>query len=203
MTPLSVGNTNRTPKARLVVLGYEDPSLHLIQRDSSTLSKLGRLLLLQYAASCKWNVASFDVKTTFLRGTADEDRLPGLEPPEEMKRIVKLGPNEIVQLQQGAYGRADAPLLWFRELSKGLVELGFKPSLFALPNKKGETIPLVGVHVDDGIYCGTPEMHEKIQKLSKRFPFGSQKHTDFVFTGLHISQQEDFSIHVDQTEYVL
>ena len=40
-------NANRTPKARLVVLGYEDPSLHLIQRDSATLTKLGRSLLLQ------------------------------------------------------------------------------------------------------------------------------------------------------------
>ena len=81
----AVGNTNRTPKARLVVLGYEDPSLHLIQRDSPTLSKLGRSLLLQYAASCKWHIASFDVKTAFLRGTADGDRLLGQEPPEEMK----------------------------------------------------------------------------------------------------------------------
>ena len=98
----AVGNTNRTPQARLVVLGYEDPSLHLIQGDSPTLSKLGRSLLWQYAASCKWHIASFDVKTAFLRGTADGDRLLGLEPPEEMKRIMKLGPKEIVQLQKGA-----------------------------------------------------------------------------------------------------
>ena len=36
--------------------------------------------------------------------------------------------------------------------------------------------------------------------ISKRYPFGSRKHTDFVFTGIHIHQSEDISL--DQSQYV-
>lgn len=74
--------------------------------------------------------------------------------------------------------------------------------LFSLSNQKGETIGLVGVHVDDGIYCGTPKFHQKIKQLSQKFPFGSQTHTEFTFTGLNISKKENYAIHVDQSQYI-
>eukprot|EP00435_Cladocopium_sp_Y103_P014229 s1308_g3.t1 len=44
--------------------------------------------------------------------------------------------------------------------------------------------------------------YEDPQALSQKFPFGSRKQKDFVFTGLHIKQSEDFSITVDQEQYV-
>ena len=42
---------NRKAKARLVVLGFEDPMVDQIPRDSPTMSKLSRVLILQHAAS--------------------------------------------------------------------------------------------------------------------------------------------------------
>ena len=50
------------PKARLVVLGYEDPMVHEIPRDRPTMSKLSRMLILQQAASRRWTIESFDIK---------------------------------------------------------------------------------------------------------------------------------------------
>jgi hypothetical protein len=38
-----------------------------------------------------------------------------MEPPEEMRQKMKLKPDEIVRLLKGAYGRVDAPFLWFQE----------------------------------------------------------------------------------------
>ena len=38
--------------------------------------------------------------------------------------------------------------------------------------------------------------------MSASFPFGSKLHKDFKFTGLRIRQKPDYSIVVDQTEYV-
>ena len=73
----------RKAKARLVILGYEDPQIDSIPRDSPTLGRDARALLLQLIASCKWDVMSFDVRTAFLRGRAQEGRILGLEPPEE------------------------------------------------------------------------------------------------------------------------
>ena len=131
-THLSADSKNvpsRKAKARLVILGYQDPELSNLERDSPTLSKLSRNLLLQICVSNRWEIGSFDIKTAFLRGRADS-RMLGLEPPEELRAKLGLRPNEVCQLLKGAYGLVNAPLLWFRELSKALINLGFQPAPF-------------------------------------------------------------------------
>lgn len=196
------------PKARLVALGYEDPLVHEIPRDSPTMSKLSRMMILQYAASSHWNIESFDIKTAFLRGEENSDRILGLEPPAELREKMNLAPNEILKLLKGAYGRVDAPYLWYMELKKGLEALGFivspfDPCVFVLQNpKNGATEGLIGVHVDDGLCCGSEMFHSKLKCLEKKFPFGSRKSRNFTFTGLKIDQKEDDSIWVNQEQYV-
>lgn len=145
---------SKVPKARLIVLGYEDPQSCELDRDSPyPVSKLARMLILQFAASSGWEIGSFDVKTAFLRGS-DDTRQLGLEPPSELREKLKLADDEIVQLLKGAYGRVDAPVLWFKEFQRGLLELGFTqlpfdPCLFTLQDSKGRTCGLIGIHVDD------------------------------------------------------
>ena len=195
----------RAPKARLIVLGYQDPLLCELERDSPTLSKLARMFIFQYAASCGWEIGSFDIRTAFLRGS-DDQRLLGLEPPIEMRKRMGLADHEIVRLLTGAYGRVDAPLLWFRELQKGLTELQFTVSPFDnclyMLQERGRVLGLIGVHVDDGLFCGTPEFYKKLDLLEQRYPFGSRRTQEFTFTGLHIKQHQDYSITIDQTKYV-
>ena len=195
----------RAPKARLIVLGYQDPLLCELERDSPTLSKLARMFIFQYAASCGWEIGSFDIRTAFLRGS-DDQRLLGLEPPIEMRKRMGLADHEIVRLLKGAYGRVDAPLLWFRELQKGLTELQFTVSPFDnclyMLQERGRVLGLIGVHVDDGLFCGTPEFYKKLDLLEQRYPFGSRRTQEFTFTGLHIKQHQDYSITIDQTKYV-
>ena len=196
------------PKARLVVLGYEDPELENIPRDSPTMNKLTRMLILQYAASQHFDIRSFDVQTAFLRGSEQNQRVLGMEPPPEMRERLKLSQQEIVQLLKGAYGRVDAPFLWFTELKKSLEELGFHsspfdPCLFTLHDEvTHETIGMIGVHVDDGLCCGNSKFLSKLQLLERKYPFGSQKLHEFTFTGLHIKQHHDYSISIDQTQYI-
>ena len=196
------------PKARLVVLGYEDPMVHEIPRDSPTMTKLSRMLILQLAASQKWDIESFDIKTAFLRGSENGQRVLGIEPTSELREKMKLKPQEILQLLKGAYGRVDAPYLWFCELKKGLEALGFVaapfcPCTFVLPNPITKvTEGIVGVHVDDGLCCGSPYFQQKLQELAKKFPFGSHKKQNFTFTGLKIEQKPDYSIWVNQSQYV-
>eukprot|EP00435_Cladocopium_sp_Y103_P048969 s935_g14.t1 len=197
-----------TPKARLVVLGYEDPLIHEIPRDSPTMTKLTRMFILQTAASRRWSIESFDIRTAFLRGSETSARVLGLEPPQEMRDRMKLKPQEILQLLKGAYGRVDAPYLWFQELKAGLENVGFvsspfDPCAFLLPHPvTKKTEGLLGVHVDDGLCCGSAYFQEKLREVAKRFPFGSHKKHQFTFTGLRIHQQEDYSIHVEQTQYI-
>lgn len=65
---------NRKAKSRLVVLGYQDPNLEDIPRDSPTMQKETRSLLLQLVASKRWKLRSFDIKTAFLRGSRRHQR---------------------------------------------------------------------------------------------------------------------------------
>eukprot|EP00435_Cladocopium_sp_Y103_P021815 s376_g5.t1 len=163
------------PKARLVVLGYEDPELENIPRDSPTMNKLTRMLILQYAASHHFDIRSFDVQTAFLGGSEQNQRVLGMEPPPEMRERLKLSQQEIVQLLKGAYGRVDAPFLWFTELKKSLEELGFHsspfdPCLFTLHDEvTHETIGMIGVHVDDGLCMIIMAADQKIGE-NKRSP---------------------------------
>jgi len=78
------------PKAQLVVLGFEDPMVDQIPRDSPMMSKLSRVLIMQHAASMHWAIHSFDIKTAFLRGTEDSSRVLGMEPPPDMKEKMTL-----------------------------------------------------------------------------------------------------------------
>ena len=197
-----------TPRARLVVLGYEDPLVHEIPRDSPTMSKLSRMLILQLAASQKWDIESFDIRTAFLRGNETSNRVLGLEPPTEMRERMKLKPQEVLRLLKGAYGRVDAPYLWFMEFKAGLEQAGFlqspfDPCAFILPHPKTQkTEGILGIHVDDGLGCGSEYFSQKLKEVALKFPFGSHRKRNFTFTGLRIEQQADYSININQTQYI-
>ena len=100
---------SRRVKARLVILGYEDPDLTSTPQDSPTLQKESRSLLLQMCASMKWVIRSFDITTAFLRGTRRDNRLLGVDPPDEMKDRLQMKPSETCELLKSAYGRVNAP----------------------------------------------------------------------------------------------
>ena len=208
--PPKDGETPAThkPKARLVILGYEDPQLENLARDSPTLGKDSRTLIFQYAASSKYKIRSFDIQTAFLCGSRQDGRILGMEPPSEMRTMMKLQPWECCELLKSAYGLVNAPLLWYEELSASLIRLNFKrpfmdSCLFVLPRTDGKGIHgLLGVHVDDGVGAGDKVFEQAIQKLESKYPFGSKSETDFLFTGIHVHQNWDGSIELDQIKYI-
>jgi hypothetical protein len=74
-------------------------------------------------------------------------------------------------------------------VKQGLEELGFTsspfdPCSFFLRGKDQKAEGILGVHVDDGLCCGSEVFHKKLALLEKKFPFGSKKHREFTFTGL-------------------
>ena len=201
-------NPTHKPKARLVILGYEDPHLESLNRDSPTMGRDSRTLILQYAASAKWRISAFDIQTAFLRGSRQDGRILGMEPPKEMRMAMKLQPWECCELLKSAYGLVNAPLLWYLELKNALINLGMKvspfdPCIFILPKTNGKGIHgLLGIHVDDGLMAGDSEFHKAIDQLEQKYPFGSKSRNDFVFTGIHVSQKDDHSIELNQSKYV-
>ena len=127
-------------------------------RDSPTLGKNARQLLLQKIASNRWKLINFDVSTAFLQGQGDGRKI-GILPPEELKRALKMQAGEQCLLEGGAYGRIDAPFLWFQTFKKTLEDLGFVQSpfdacMFSLVTQQVDGSPRVhgvlGINVDDG-----------------------------------------------------
>ena len=188
------------------MLGFQDPKLTEVMRDAPTLSREGRTLVLQTIASSKFRLGSFDITTAFLRGKADENNPLAMEPPPELRRTLRMSDIEVCQLLGNAYGRVDAPLLFYKELSRQLLELGFQrhplePCVFMLCT--GQRLHgLLGMHVDDGIYGGDELFEHKLSLLQKKLPFGSHKKDAFVFTGISLEQLPDFTIRACQAEYV-
>ncbi len=198
---------DRKAKARLVVLGYLDPSIEKLNRDSPTLSKHARMLLLQLIASNGWNLQSFDIKAAFLQGKTQKDRIIGIEPVPELTEALKLKPNEICRLTKSAYGLIDAPFLWYQTLKEHLVYLGFEvspfdPCLYVLRDEQFRPHGVIGIHVDDGLCGGDEVFQSKLKLLQEKYPFGSQKLGEFVFTGIHLQQRSDKGIIMSQSEYV-
>ena len=204
--PPEVGETQQRAKARLVVLGFQDPKLTEVSRDAPTLSKEGRSIVLQTIASKRFQLSSFDIKTAFLRGKADAANPLAMEPPRELREALSLKENEVCELLGNAYGRVDAPLLFYKELSKQLFALGFtrhplEPCVFML--YQDHTLRgILGMHVDDGVRGGDEVFKNKISELEKSLPFGSRKYSNFTFTGIHLQQFPDGSIQASQQDYV-
>ena len=195
-------------KARLVVLGYLDPQLEELPRDSPTLGRHSKMLLLQLISSMGWNLRSFDVKAAFLQGKPQQGRVLGLEPVPEMRSELQLSSREVLKLEKGAYGLVDAPYLWFTAILEELQRLHFEqspfdPCVFILRNPKtNQPDGIIGLHVDDGL-CGGNERFDKVlEALESKYPFGSKKVQSFTFTGIDMTQSPDKSIRLSQSKYV-
>ena len=198
----------RKAKARLVVKGFQDPDIGSLNSDSPTLTRDSRMLLLQTIASKQWMVQSFDITTAFLRGRSDERKL-AMEAPPELQSLLGMNDNQVCLLQGNAYGRVDAPLLFYKEFRQRLEQVRFQAHpldncLFMLRNRDNpqELDGILGTHVDDGIGGGNHNFEKALEKLQKSLPFGSREYGKFKFTGLDIEQLPDFSIKVNQGRYI-
>ena len=112
------------------MLGYLDPRIEELPRDSPTLNKTSRVLALQVIASHAWQLRSFDIKAAFLQGQPQADRITAIDPVPELRRALNLRSNEVCKLNKSAYGLIDAPYLWYCALVSELVNLGFEQSPF-------------------------------------------------------------------------
>ena len=198
----------RKPKARIVVRGFEDPDLASVSTESPTLSRDGRMVILQTVSSMHWPLQSFDIKTAFLRGRSDHRQL-ATEPVKELRELLHMKDNETCLLQGNAYGRVDAPIIFYKELRKKLEEVGFEARpldscMFLLRNPTNPKIleGILGTHVDDGIGGGTYLFEEALKKIPEKLPFGQREYGKFRFTGLDIEQYLDSSIRINQADYI-
>ena len=111
-------------KARLCVLGFQDPDLTEVPRDSPTLSTASEALIMQWIASHKYRLISGDIKTAFQSG--DEDvRNIFMAPPDDVSQMLNVDHDTVLRLRKAVYGLVNAPKKWWDMLRTSLIQHGF------------------------------------------------------------------------------
>ena len=184
-------------KARLCARGFEEEQN--FRTDSPTCSREGIRLALSTIVSHSWTLNSLDVKTAFLQGKPIE-RLVYVRPPKEAKT------DQIWKLNKCVYGLADASRYWYLKIREELLKLKATPCkldqgiFFWHENSK--LIGIIVCFVDDVIWAGTAKFYSIIEQLRKTFHIGAESSKTFKYIGIHMQQDNDLSITINQNNYV-
>ena len=204
-------NEGHKAKARIVVQGFRDPHLPLLARDSPVLTRAGFLLLLQVCSTNHghvdgaWLLLSGDCSSAFLQGGAAPDR-----PAPIFMRVPK-DPISIAGCQfetaiyviiGSVYGLCNSPRLWFAEVRRRLMDIGFvphplDPALFLYWNRRvtpSALLAMIGFHVDDSLLTMNPKANWLHKKLREAFEWGSWDRDDFIFTGKHVKLNRESGV---------
>ncbi|CAK9035342.1 unnamed protein product [Durusdinium trenchii] len=196
--------------ARLVVPGYQDISAYGLRCDAPTASRTSQHLLLTFAASMKWKLASADIKSAFMKGEefGPNERILYLAnvktraPDEPRLPFSEAG---LCRVKKGVFGLADSPRRWYKRLCKSVQHHGWQLSAldsamwFLWEGSKLEGILIS--HVDDLLLAGGPRAHHTLQLLGAELGFGSTSTGTITYCGKKIEQAEDFSVKVSMEEY--
>ena len=69
-------------------------------------------------------------------------------------------------------------------------------------HKNDRLCGLLIFHVDDFLNSGNDEFEKDIiLPLRQKYSFGKISHQDFTFTGLHLTQNKNYEIFVDQNDF--
>ena len=187
-------------KARLVARGFEE-NLVNHKTDSPTCSRQALRIVFVIASSKSWELHSLDITAAFLQGNIISRKV-FVKPPRDFAQKGMLW-----LLKRCLYGLADAPREWYNRVLEVLTDLGAKvsrydKSLFIWHDDKGRLIGVLVSHVDDFVYCGILDWHNKvISKLVLTFQISKQEKGSFKYLGLNL-QQTGSEIYIDQTGYI-
>jgi len=189
-------------KARLVAKGFTQKyGIDFVETFAPVAKFKSIRVLAALAAMLKLNAFQDDIPTAFLKGNLKEtiwmEQPKGYEVgnPEENKCL----------LQKTLYGLKQSPREWNEVLSNYLISNNFiqskaDPCIFI--QRKNQEIIFVGIYVDDIITIGKGKFVEEFRsKIQKYFGITEGGNLEW-YLGISFSQQNDYSIILDQTQYV-
>ena len=108
--------------------------------------------------------------------------------------------------ENAACGLAEAPRTWYLGLSRELLEVNMfcsqlDPCLYTL-RRNGILLGICGIHVDDLVGSGAPEMDKTLKAFKKKMPFGDYRTYTIRYNGVEIRQNlQTMEIEVGQEAY--
>ena len=199
-------------KARIVIVGYQDPDLATLVSSSPTMSRRTRQLVYQQATLRKWKTLKADVRAAFLQTAPTQiSRCVFAKPVPELARAMHLQDGEAVQIAKACYGLVNAPAEWFRDVNKTLVSLGMtqlktEPCAWRFVKWKAGVPQLVGIiaaHVDDFVISGDEqdvEWTEIVNRFHQSYRWSPWEVVSYNHCGVMIKEGHR-EIIMDQSKY--
>ena len=200
------------PKARIVIVGYEDPDITSLVSSSPTMSRRTRQLVFQQAALRSWRTLKADVKSAFLQTAPTQlSRAVFARPVPELAKAMNLKEGQTIQLAKAAYGLINAPAEWHRDINRTLTSLGFnqlrtEPCCWKYVRYENGVPRLLGVvcaHVDDFIITGCeqdPEWVAAVSGFHSKYRFSPWECVNYNHCGVAVREGNSEFI-LDQSTY--
>ena len=211
-------------KARIVLLGYQHPSLldRGFKTSAPVQSTLGRNLLYVLSATHQWELQGLDLATAFLQTQPTEaDSRLWTSGVDELKDALKVPRDSVLRILRNIYGSTTAPRGLWLDLHRTLTSLGAVAALgercLWLWFPKGEKdstgrypklLGAMGGHVDDFHRIGdlqSSEWQQICHQIDTAYKWGTMKTRSYRHAGTDISTIDTpngFKIVVDQDAYV-
>lgn len=196
------------PKARAILLGYQDPEYEERETTSPVMTRQSRQLLLAASGRYKWQVWKGDVTGAFLQGREYPKELYCI-PCDEICEAMGLETGAVTRVRRGCYGLVDAPLEWYRSVSLFLDQLGLVKSWSDpctwLWKPQGKLQGLISGHVDDFLFAGpsnNSDWNALTTKIKEHFKWTDWETKSFVQCGVKVEEQSDGSYHLSQEQYI-
>ena len=194
-------------KARIVLLGFEHPSLldSNYKTSSPVQSTLGRNLLYSMAAHKQWELEGLDLSTAFLQTQPTEaDRDLWTSGVAELREALGVGEEGIMKILRNIHGSTTAPRGLWLDLHKTLTSLGAQPVLgerclwiwLSKHRMDGDhplTIGAMGGHVDDFHRIGdsSDEWISIKKAIDKAYTWGMIKSGSYRHAGTDVKTSVD------------
>ncbi|CAE7735180.1 RE1, partial [Symbiodinium sp. CCMP2456] len=199
---------SRKPKARAVLLGYQDPGYAHRATTAPVMTRLSRQYLLQLAATHNWNVYKGEVSGAFLQGREYPGELFCVPCPEILQQM-GLPDGSITRLRKACYGLVDAPLEWYKTVSDFLASLGLErlwsDACTWVWRPEGRVRAVISGHVDDFMFTGGEDdqgWQAIVAKIKDRFHWGDWDKNDFIQCGVRIQKTANGGFSLSQPKYV-
>ena len=200
-------------KARIILIGFEDPDLTSLQKTSPTMSRRTRGLFLTMCSLKGWTALKGDIKAAFLQGRESEaSRNLYTKPVVELSRALGGNEHSMGQVLKACYGLANAPAEWYNSIALTMKEAGFEvlqsePCAWRLMDEVDGQHVLVGVacaHVDDFLFAGAsdnPVYQRAVSYIYDRYQWSPWECDSYTHCGVQINQNVDGSVTLDHSAY--
>ena len=217
---------SRKAKARIVLLGFQHPSLldRSFKTSAPVQSMIGRNLIYLLAVQEQWEIHGLDLATAFLQTQPTEaDAEIWTTGVAELRSALGIPEGGLMRVLRNIYGSTTAPRGLWLDLHKTLVSLGATPILgerclwawfskteLEASGRFPRLLGLMGGHVDDFHCCGnfqSPEWQKIYNQILAAYKWGTAKRGNYRHAGTDLKtvsckNSNQFKLVVDQDAYV-